>query len=115
MVLLTDASDKAWSVIVSQVENWEPDCGVADQQHHLLTCLSEVFTGAQKNWSVIEKEALPIVTACEQLTYLLLRPEGSRLYCDHRNLIHLFVPGDDIKKHVRGKLLRWGMKLTEYR
>eukprot|EP00644_Phytophthora_capsici_P005172 jgi/Phyca11/96115/e_gw1.1.1847.1 len=48
--LFTDASDVGWAVIVTQ-------------QHKLLTCMSGTFTGSQLNWTVIEKEALPIVTA----------------------------------------------------
>ena len=53
--------------------------------------------------------------ACDKLSYLLLRPGGFRMYCDHRNLIHVFAPGHEVKKHIRGKLLRWAMKLMEYR
>lgn len=115
MILLTDASDVGWSVIVTQVASWESDADIQDQQHELLICLGGSFTGAQKNWSIIEKEAYPIVMACDKLSYLLLRPGGFRMYCDHRNLIHVFAPGYGVKKHVRGKLLRWSMKLMEYR
>ncbi|KAJ0400826.1 hypothetical protein P43SY_008614 [Pythium insidiosum] len=35
---------------------------------------------ADKNWSVIEKEAYPIISACDKLSYLLLRPGGFKLY-----------------------------------
>jgi len=115
MCLFTDASDKGWSVMVTQVDEWQATRGAAEQNHRLLTCLSGSFSGAQVNWSVIEKEAFPIVTACDKLSYLLLRPEGFRMFCDHRNLIHVFAPGDQIKKHVRGKLLRWAMRLTEFK
>ncbi|KAE8989439.1 hypothetical protein PR002_g21447 [Phytophthora rubi] len=106
MVLLTDASDIGWSVIVTQVPSWKSDADIQDQQHELLICLGGTFTGAQKNWSIIEKEAYPIIMACDKLSYLLLRPGGFRMYCDHRNLIHVFAPGHEVKKHIRGKLLR---------
>ncbi|GMF36715.1 unnamed protein product [Phytophthora fragariaefolia] len=46
---------------------------------------------------------------------LLLRPGGFKVFCDHRNLIHVFAPSQKLKKHVRGKLLRWTVKLTEFR
>ena len=108
--LLTDASDVGWSVIVTQVEQWRKNVPVHDQHHELHICIGGTFTGAQRHWSVIEKEAFPIVTACNKLTYLLLRPKGFRMYCDHRNLIHVFAPAQEVKKHVRGKLLRWAMK-----
>jgi hypothetical protein len=113
--LFTDASDVGWSVIVTQVSQWRKNVPVHEQHHELLVCMGGTFTGAQRHWSVIEKEAFPIVTACDKLTYLLLRPKGFRMYCDHRNLIHVFAPAHEVKKHVRGKLLRWAMKLTEHR
>ncbi|KAJ0400435.1 hypothetical protein ATCC90586_006519 [Pythium insidiosum] len=113
--LLTDASDVGWAVVVTQVESWAVDKRPQDQAHQLLICMGGTFTGPQKNWSVIEKEAYPIISACDKLSYLLLRPSGFKLYCDHRNLIHVFAPGREVKKHVRGKLLRWAMKLIEYR
>ncbi|POM63957.1 Hypothetical protein PHPALM_20584 [Phytophthora palmivora] len=55
MILLTDASDVGWSVIVTQVASWESDADIQDQQHELLISLGGSFTGAQKNWSIIEK------------------------------------------------------------
>ncbi|KAE8953119.1 hypothetical protein PR001_g33011, partial [Phytophthora rubi] len=75
---------------------------------------SGTFAGSQLNWTVIEKEAFPITHACDKLDYLLLRPQGFRIFCDHRNLIHVFAPDEHVKKHVKGKLLRWAMKLMNY-
>ncbi len=115
MCLFTDASDSGWAVVLTQVQEWDSDKKVADQSHQLLHCMSGKYTGAQLNWSVIEKEAFPIVHACSKLDYLLLRPKGFKMYCDHRNLIHVFAPGEELKKHVRGKLQRWAMKLMEMR
>ncbi|KAJ0408589.1 hypothetical protein P43SY_008936 [Pythium insidiosum] len=97
--LLTDASDVGWSVIVTQVAEWNADLPVSEQQHELLICMGGSFTGAQRNWSVIEKEAYPIVTACDKLSYLLMRPKGFKMFCDHRNLIHVFAPASEMKKH----------------
>ncbi|RAW40828.1 hypothetical protein PC110_g3002 [Phytophthora cactorum] len=97
----TDASDEAWSVIVTDVEKWEDAKPVIAQNHRLLHCLSGTFTGSQANWSVIEKEAFAIVAACDKLPHLLLRPAGFRLYCDHKDLIHVFAPDTTMKKHIR--------------
>jgi hypothetical protein len=113
--LLTDASDVGWAIIVTQVRDWQPGVPVQEQQHKLLVCMGGSFEGPQANWSVVEKEGYPIVTACDKLHYLLLRPQGFKMFCDHRNLIHIFAPTAETKKHVRGKLLRWAMRLTEYR
>ncbi|GMF44374.1 unnamed protein product [Phytophthora fragariaefolia] len=84
---------------------------VQDQQHMLLKCMSGRFTGSQLNWAVIEKEAFPIALACDKLDYLPLRPQGFRMFCDHWNFIQVFAPHKHAKRHVKGKLLRWSMKL----
>ncbi|KAE9026859.1 hypothetical protein PR001_g12099, partial [Phytophthora rubi] len=76
--------------------------------------MSGTFHGASRNWSVIEKEGYPIVRACSELDYLLIRDKGFKMFTDHRNLIYIFAPGSEIKKHIRGKLLRWSLKLNEY-
>ncbi|OWY96510.1 hypothetical protein PHMEG_00033206 [Phytophthora megakarya] len=101
--LFTDASDIGWAVIVTQVTDFDPKIPVTQQQHRLLTCMSGTFTGSQLNWTVIEKEALPIVLACEKLDYLLLRPKAFQMFCYHRNLVHVFAPDESVKKHVKGK------------
>ncbi|KAF1317985.1 Dynein heavy chain, partial [Globisporangium splendens] len=73
-----------------------------------------IFKAAQLNWSTVEKEAYPIMTACTNLEYMLQRARGFRLYCDHANLIPIFAPQSELKKHIRAKLQRWAMRLTGY-
>ncbi|OWZ04014.1 hypothetical protein PHMEG_00024162 [Phytophthora megakarya] len=112
--LLTDASDVGWAVIVTQVKGYDMKVPVQEQQHQLVECLVGTFTGSELNWTVIEKEAFPIALACDKLDYLLFRPQGFRMFCDHHNLIHVFAPDEHVKKHVKGKLLRWAIKLMNY-
>ncbi|KAF1322126.1 hypothetical protein FI667_g11572, partial [Globisporangium splendens] len=114
MCLLSDASDNGWGLVVTQVANWTPAVPIQAQQHELLICMGGTFKGSQLNWTVLEKEMFPIAHACDKLEYLLLRAQGFKIYCDHRNIVHLFVPGKELKKHVRGKLLRWSTKLLGY-
>lgn len=111
--LFCDASDYGWALIVTQVANYDMKVPITSQQHHLVQCLSGTFIASQLNWTVVEKEAFPIAAACDKLDYLLLRPQGFRLYCDHRNLIHIFAPDQNVKKHVRGKLLRWSPLIAD--
>ncbi|OWY98996.1 hypothetical protein PHMEG_00030088 [Phytophthora megakarya] len=49
MVLVTDASDKGWSIVVTQVEKWDSSKDVGGQSHSLLTCLSGTFNCAKVN------------------------------------------------------------------
>ncbi|CAI5743632.1 unnamed protein product [Peronospora destructor] len=74
-----------------------------------------IFRGAQINWSVTEKEGYPIIKACIQLEFLLVRSRRFRLFCDHANLIHIFSPAQSAKRHIRGKLQRWALHLVPYR
>ncbi|GLD95516.1 hypothetical protein PINS_up004193 [Pythium insidiosum] len=90
--LFTDASNTGWAVVLTQVKNWVPTASVVDQSHEMLVCLSGLFKGAEANWSVIEKEAYPVVRACSDLAYLLERERGFRIYCDHANLVEIFAP-----------------------
>ncbi|OWZ18345.1 hypothetical protein PHMEG_0007578 [Phytophthora megakarya] len=71
--------------MLTQETNWQADEAMHLQQNQLLTCLSGTFSGSQRNWSIIEKEAYPIICA---------------------NLIYVFAPRTEVKKHIRGKLLR---------
>lgn len=113
--MYSDASDEGWSIILTMVKDWSKTAAVAEQNHDLLHCMSGTFHGASSNWSVIENEGYPIVRACSELDYLLIRDKGFKMFTDHRNLIYIFAPGTEIKKHVRGKLLRWSLKLNEFK
>ncbi|KAE8969903.1 hypothetical protein PR003_g28562, partial [Phytophthora rubi] len=111
----TDASDRGWSLIVSQVEHWDDGKGLTDQAHELILCKGGSFKGAQLHWSIAEKEGYPIIKAAKDLEYLLHRTNGFKLFCDHANLIQIFCPHTEIRKHVRGKLQRWALMLSDYR
>ncbi|POM78483.1 Hypothetical protein PHPALM_3984 [Phytophthora palmivora] len=73
LCVFTDASRFGFSIVVTQVVTWQQDVPVEKQNR--------------------------IVTAYNDLEYLLLRPRGFRLFCDHGNLIYIFVPRDELKKH----------------
>lgn len=75
-------------------------------------CKSGIFSGASKNWAIIDMEAFPIIWACVHLEYLLLCGRGFRLYCDHKNLIYIFDPSVELKRHIRGRLQRWPLALA---
>ena len=74
MCFFTDASEYHWGVIVTQMT--KEDLDVLMQRHEPLAFLSGNFNRSPKHWSVIEKEAFPIVEAVERLRYLLLKMKG---------------------------------------
>lgn len=115
LCLFTDASNTGWAIVVTQVREWLEGIPVAEQRHELVICRGGLFKGAQLNWSVIEKEAYPVVRACGDLRYLFERERGVHIYCDHANLVHIFSPGHEIKAHLRGKLQRWALQIVGVR
>jgi hypothetical protein len=112
--LFTDASDYGWSVVITQVVEWDYSLPVEKQEHQALIFLSGSFKGAEFNWTVTEKEAFPIIMALEKASFLLHRIGGFRLYCDHLNLIQIFAPDKTTKKTSLGRLHRWYMKLLSF-
>ncbi|GMF51975.1 unnamed protein product [Phytophthora fragariaefolia] len=112
VAVFSDVSELGWGLVITQVESWVPDLPADQQQHQLLICKSGVFDETERRWSIIKKEAYPIIWAARNLGYLLIRPTGFRLFCDHTNLIYLFSPSHEVKRHVRGKLQRWALFLT---
>ncbi|ETV79725.1 hypothetical protein H257_06962 [Aphanomyces astaci] len=86
-----------------------------DERLWIPSAANDLIQRIMKAWSVIEKEAYPIARACEKLNYMLMRPTGFKMYCDHNNLIHVFAPGEEWKAHTRGKLMRWAAIIGGYR
>lgn len=115
MCLFTDASNDGWSIVITQIKAVVPSLAITDQSHEMIACQSGRFDTTQSGWSIIEKEAYPIARACLRLNYILQRPQGFRMYCDHRNLIHVFAPSGEWKSHTRGKLMRWAAAIRDYR
>ncbi|KAF4128207.1 RNase H-like domain found in reverse transcriptase [Phytophthora infestans] len=110
--MFTDASRTGHALVLTQVRRWQDDVPVEEQQHELLVCRGGLFKGAQQNWSIVEKEGYPIVKACGDLDYMLVREKGFHVYCDHSNMIRLFSPDHEVKQHVKGKLQRWALTLV---
>jgi RNase H-like domain found in reverse transcriptase/Integrase zinc binding domain/Integrase core domain len=118
LCLYTDASDRFWSAIVTQVPHADLDLPVAPQAHEPLAFLSGAFTGSAERWSVVEKEGFAILTACERLGWLLQTSAGFSLFTDHRNLCFIFDPfasNPGISNYTGSKLLRWALRLSQYR
>ncbi|GMF16577.1 unnamed protein product [Phytophthora fragariaefolia] len=112
LCVFSDASERGWGLVGTQVAHWNDGRPAPDQQHELLVCKSGLFDPTAQRRSIIEKKAFPIIWAALHLEYLLVRPGGFHLYCDHKNLIYVFSPVHEVKRHVRGKLQRWALSLT---
>ncbi|KAG4043948.1 hypothetical protein PC123_g20595 [Phytophthora cactorum] len=113
--VFVDASQDGYAIVLTQVAEWNDDLSVEEQDHRLIICKGGIFKDSQSRWPIINKEAYSIVNACQDLSFVLQRAKGLRLFCDHSNLIYVFVPAVELKNHVRDRLQRWAMRLCGMR
>ena len=112
--VFTDASDRFWAVVITQVPQPMLSSPIEDQDHEPLLFLSGEFKKSQLHWAIIEKEAFPIIQAVIKADYLLRRSAGFHLFTDHRNLSFLFNPkvfNPLCAKHTASRLERWAIRL----
>ena len=113
----TDASDRFWSGIVSQVAPGELVKSPHEQAHQPLGFVGGEFTKSELNWSTFEKEGYAIFKTFEKLDYLLLGEQPVHVFTDHRNLLYIFAPCALVPasaRHVVSKVQRWAMYLSRF-
>lgn len=92
LCLYTEASDKVWSAIFTQVPREDLIKPHSEQRHQPLVFLTGKFTATQFRWAIIEKEAFAVLASLQRLHWLAATPDGFDLYTEHNNLIFLFDP-----------------------
>ncbi|KAH9088946.1 hypothetical protein LEN26_019336 [Aphanomyces euteiches] len=115
--VFTDASDKFWGAVATQIPSEDLSLPLEDQRHEPLAFLSGTFTGASQRWPIVEKEAYAVVESCKRLDYLVVRPGGFRLFTDHRNLVYMFNPrgsNSGVAKYQADKLQRWALVMSTF-
>ena len=112
--LFTDASETGWEAVLFQIQDYDPKLPYEQQHCEPIYFLGGMFRGSALNWPIIEKEAFAIMESVDRLDYLLQRPRGFRILCDHRNLIYIFSENAEHKKATSQKLERWSMRLCGY-
>lgn len=96
--VLTDASDYGYGAYIFQIG--------PDGKERPVIFLSKAFTGAQLNWSTIEKEAYAIFFTLKTYEYLL-KDVKFTLRTDHKNLTYLTLEGSQ-------KVRRWRLFIQEF-
>jgi len=109
----TDANESNSSAVVTQIPLSDLDKPVAKQRHEPLGFCGHKFSGAQLNWSIVEKEGFAVVDALNKLDYLLMNDTPFKLYVDHKNLTQIFSPSN-VSKPVAQKLQRWALEIQKF-
>ena len=115
--LFTDASDKGWSLAITQCEPGELDKSWAQQQHELLAVDSGCFRHAQVNWDMSSKEAYPITVAVHKHAHLLQGNLPFASVNDHKSLKYVFDGPPKVAsvgKPDRARLARWATYLRSF-
>ena len=99
-IIWSDASDYAVGAALAQKDDLDNEYPIA--------FASSKLSGAQLNWSTIEKEAYAIVYALQKFDHLVF---GRKifLFTDHNPLQYLMVAAPN-----SAKLTRWALALTRY-
>ncbi|OWZ13662.1 hypothetical protein PHMEG_00012973 [Phytophthora megakarya] len=84
---------------------------VGERRGWELELLSRGFDATTTRRNFIEKDAFPIIWAARNFTYLLVQTSEFRLYCDHKNLVYVFAPDQEIE-HIDRQTNLWADLLT---
>lgn len=115
--VFTDASDKFYGGLVTQVPPSQLNLPVKDQQHEPLGFSSGAFKGSQLRWGTPEKEGFAVVQVVRTFDYILLQAPQFRIFTDHLNLKYIYNPhsvDSSLARHVVHKLQRWALFLSVY-
>jgi hypothetical protein len=83
---LTDASDRFYAGLVTQIHEEQMDLPIEEQDHQPLAILSGEFKGAQLRCTVPEKEGFAIFATVTKVDYLLLSHDEFSILSDHLSL-----------------------------
>lgn len=99
-IVTTDASEIGIAVILSQKDS--------HGNEKMISTFSRTLQPAEKNYTVTEKELLGIVKGVNHFRHYLLG-KNFILRTDHKALTFLWTA-----KHIKSRLIRWSLELSEY-
>jgi RNase H-like domain found in reverse transcriptase len=113
--VLTDASDRFYAGLVTQIDEEQLYLPMEEQDHQPLAFLSGEFKGLQQRWPVPEKESFSIVDTLTKVDHLLLSHDEFPILSDHLNLAYIYnppSPDPTFARHLIHKLQRWALKMS---
>lgn len=99
-ILHTDASDFAVGAVLAQNDD--------QKKEHVIAYASRILNGAERNYTVTEKECLAVIWATKHFHHFLQGTQFS-IVTDHEA-----IPWLKKHKQPKGRLARWIIHLSEY-
>ncbi|RLV89280.1 hypothetical protein JA1_005220 [Spathaspora sp. JA1] len=98
IVLCTDASDISWAGVLQNIDD--------DGNPHMVACYSGKWSGAQKNFSIAERELLAIYRTLECVSpYLISTDVIIEIFCDNLEVVKMLKGSLPPGKEVR--IFKW--------
>lgn len=92
LCIYTDASNIAWSGMITQVPYKDLYLPHVEQKHDALAFISGRFNTTQLGWAIVEREPYAVMATPDRMHWIAAKPDGFDLFTDHNNLIFLFDP-----------------------
>jgi hypothetical protein len=116
-ILMTDASDSHYSIMISQTAKEEREMPVHERAHAPLMFISGGFKENQVRWHTIDKELFPIYAACKKFQCLLETERPIEIYSDNNSVVKLLEKVEAIMERnvTNDRRERWLSVIRSYR
>lgn len=105
LILTTDASQLGISAVLSHL--------MSNGEQRMIGCISRTLMPAEKNYSVIHREALSIYYGVYKFQHYLIGREFT-IQTDHKALMHLFGEERGIPQMHASRIQRWALFLSGF-
>jgi RNase H-like domain found in reverse transcriptase len=114
--VLTDASDRFYAGLVTQIDEEQLDLPMEEHDYQPLAFLRRVQR-RETTMEVPEKEGFAIVDTVTKVDYLFLSHDKFSILSDHLYLTYIYNPlsaDPTLARHVVHKLQRWALKMSMF-
>jgi RNase H-like domain found in reverse transcriptase len=113
--VLTNASDRFYPGLMTQIHEEKPDIPMEEQDNQPLAFLSGEFKDSQQRCNVTEKKGFALFDAVIKMDCLFLSHDEFSILSAHLNLTYTYNPlfaGPTLADHVEHELQRCTLKMS---